>query len=321
MCRRIVSTLLGAVAAILCLCGALVPANAEVTASTSPGGAVIKIDGQLFTEYLTLSGAKPILWPVIGPTGKPVTRFYPMGEAPNEKKDHVHQRSLWFTHGDVNGVSFWHEDAKHGTIVHRRFAKMEGGTRALVVTENDWVRPDGRKILEDERRLVFGAGPEARWIDFDITLKATSGSVKLGDTKEGTFGIRVAETMKVDAKKGGKIVNSEGHTNLEAWGRKAAWVDYHGPVDGQTVGIAVMNHPSSFRFPTCWHVRTYGLFAANPFGLREFPDGGKQDGSVVLGEGKSMAFRYRVWLHKGDESDGRVAETYRAYASENRENR
>jgi hypothetical protein len=120
--------------------------------------------------------------------------------------------------------------------------------------------------------------------------------------------------MRVDAKTGGKIVNSDGRTNLDAWGRKAAWVDYYGPVDGQTVGIAIMNHPQSFRFPTFWHVRTYGLFAANPFGRREFPDGNKQDGTYTLPEGKSITLRYRVWLHKGDEKEGKVRDAYDSYA-------
>ena len=73
---------------------------------TLQDGAVVKIDGQLFTEYLVKSGTKPILWPIIGPTGKRMTRDYPMRDRPGEQKDHPHQRSLWFTHGDVNGTNF-----------------------------------------------------------------------------------------------------------------------------------------------------------------------------------------------------------------------
>jgi hypothetical protein len=276
----------------------------------------IEIDGKPFTDYLVLSGAKPVLWPILGATGQPMTRAYPMGQLPGETKDHVHQRSLWFTHGDVSGVSFWHENAKHGTIVHRGFAKVESGAAASLVAENDWVGPDGKTILTDERRLRFGADKDARWIDFDIVLKASFGPVTFGDTKEGTFGVRVAESMRVEAKTGGRIVNSRGQTDQAAWGRKASWVDYHGPVGGQTVGIAIMNHPGSFRFPTFWHVRTYGLFAANPFGRRDFPDGEKQDGSYTLPEGQSISLRYRVWLHKGDEKEGRVAAAYESYAGQ-----
>jgi hypothetical protein len=289
-------------------------AGAEVVATQSSKGMAIQIDGSPFTEYLTRSGAKPILWPILGPTDQAMTRAYPMGEIAGETKDHIHQRSLWFTHGDVNGISFWHENAKHGTIVHRRFAEVRSGAEAAFTAENEWIGPDNKKILTDEQRLRFGVEEGIRWIDFDITLKASSGPVKFGDTKEGTFGVRVAESMRVDSKKGGKIVNSQGQTDGAAWGRKAAWVDYHGPVGGQTVGVAIMNHPDSFRFPTFWHVRTYGLFSANPFGQKEFPDGGKQDGSYTLPEGKTLTLRYRVWLHKGDEKEGRVAAAYQSYA-------
>jgi hypothetical protein len=276
-------------------------------------GGVVKIHGKLFTEYLTRSGAKPILWPILGPTGKPMTRAFPMGEAPNEKKDHIHQRSLWFTHGSVNGVSFWDEMGKHGTIAHRKFAKIASGPEAVIVAENDWLGPDGTKICEDRRTLTFGIAGATRWIDFDITLTASNGPVKFGDTKEGTMGIRVAETLKVDAKKGGKIVNSEGLTDAAAWGKRAAWVDYHGPVDGEIVGIAVLNHPASFRFPTYWHVRTYGLFAANPFGVKDFT-GGKGDGTFTLEDGKSIHLRYRFLFHQGDEKEGKVAEAFAEYA-------
>lgn len=121
--------------------------------------------------------------------------------------------------------------------------------------------------------------------------------------------------MKVDAKLGGKIVNSEGQVDGKAWGRPAAWVDYHGPVGGDTVGIAILNHPSSFRFPTYWHVRTYGLFAANPFGLSDFPDTTKS-GEYTLAKGEEITLRYRVLFHRGDEKEGKVAEVFSCYAKQ-----
>lgn len=307
-CRLYCPMLFGAVAA---LCAARLTA-AEITAQRSEKGVVVKIDGQLFTEYRTDFNGTPILWPIIGPTGKPMTRAFPMAEGPGERKDHPHHRSLWFTHGSVNGVSFW--ETGRGKIQHRDFVKIAGGERASIVTRNDWLAPDGKKVCEDQRTLAFGTEGDARWIDFDIAIKASEGPVKFGDTKEGTMGVRVAGTMKVDAKKGGRIVNSEGQTDGAAWGKPAAWVDYHGPVDGQTVGIAILNHPSSCRFPTCWHVRTYGLFAANPFGLHDFTGSKEVDGSHTVSAGETMVFRYRVLLHRGDEKSGKVAEAFAAYA-------
>jgi hypothetical protein len=239
-----------------------------------------------------------------------MTRAYPMAEQPGERKDHQHHRSLWFTHGDVNGLSYWHRE----TTKHRAFLRIESGPSAVIATRNDWLDPDGKKVCEDERTLTFGTDGDARWIDFDIIVKATEGPVKFGDTKEGTFGVRVAATMKVDADPGGRIVNSEGLTDKDAWGKAAAWVDYHGPVDGETVGIAILNHPSSFRFPTHWHVRTYGLFAANPFGLHDFQSSPLVDGAHKLAQGETMTLRYRVLFHRGDEKVGKIAEAFGAYA-------
>ena len=292
---------------------------ADVQVEKTDSGVVVKLDGQPFTTYLFKSGAKPILWPVIGPTGKEMTRAYPMREGNKEEKtDHIHQRSFWFTHGNVNGLDFWAETgepAKLGRIEHNELVKAEGGTIGTIVTKNTWLGPDGAKICADERTLRFGGDAESRWIDFDITLTALADKVTFGDTKEGSFGLRVDETLKVEAKKGGKIINAEGITNEEAWGKASPWVDYHGPAQGDHVGIAILNHPSSFRFPSYWHVRPYGLFAANPFGVHDFVKGSKEGaGAHEMKQGETFTLRYRVIFHKGDEKEGKVAEAFKKYS-------
>lgn len=291
----------------------------EVTVEPSDAGQVVKVDGELFTEYVTESKAKPILWPIIGPTGKAMTRSFPMEKVKGERWDHGHHRSLWFTHGDVNGVDFWSEGSNRGKTVHREFVRAEGGSPAVIETINDWIDADGKKHLEDRRVLKFRADEDTRSIDFDITLTASEGPVVFGDTKEGTMGIRVPTTMDVEQRSGkpnGQIVNSEGQENLAAWGKPAPWVDYHGPVEDEQLGIAVMNHPSSFRYPTPWHVRTYGLFAANPFGLHDFQHTEEPIGEFTLPEGESITLRYRFLFHKGDEKEGRVAEAFEEYSKE-----
>jgi hypothetical protein len=287
-------------------------AMAEVTAERSEKGVVVKVDGQPFAEYVTEFNGTPMIWPIIGPTGAEMTRAYPMrDDNPREKKDHPHHRSLWITHGDVNGLSHWHRE----TIRHREFKKIAGGDEATIVTVNDWLDQEGKPLLEDQRTFVFGADDDKRWIDSEVVLKATHGPVTFGDTKEGSFAIRVAGTMRVDAGLGGEIVNSHGQKNKDAWGQRAEWVDYHGPVEGETVGIAILNHPSSFRFPTYWHVRTYGLFAANPFGLSYF-DGPDEDGTVELKDGEELVLRHRIVLHRGDEKEGDIEDIYKCYSGE-----
>jgi hypothetical protein len=288
---------------------------AEFAVEKNDRGVTVKLDGALVTEYLVKSGTKPILWPLIGPTGKGVTRSYPMNAKPPafEKQDHPHHRSFWFTHGNVNGVDFWMEGAKAGTIRHREFTEVAGGSNGTIGAINDWHDPAGKKICQERRKFVFGADADARWIDVDLRVEASEGDLTFGDTKEGSFGVRVHETMKVDAKKGGKIVNSRGQTDGATWGKPAEWVDYQGPVEGETLGIAIFNHPTSFRYPTTWHVRTYGLFAANPFGLGDFTNK-KEDGKHVVKSGDALTLRYRVVMHRGDEKTGRIAERFAEYA-------
>ena len=288
---------------------------AEFKLKKTEEGVTVEVNGQLMTRYLIKSGPKPILFPLIGPTGKEMTRGYPMRPVtPTEKADHPHHRSFWFTHGDVNKIDFWSENKGHGTIAHREFVKVEDGPQATIVTRNDWNGPDGKRVCEDERTFVFGASDSARWIDAVLVVKAPDAEVTFGDTKEGAFGVRVAGTMDVTAKKGGKIVNDQGQTDDAAWGKPASWVDYHGPVDGETLGIAILNHPTSFRYPNHWHVRTYGLFTANPFGLHDFPGGKELNGAHTIKKGETMTLKYRVLLHKGDEKEGRVAEHFAEYS-------
>ncbi len=308
--------LLASLAFVFALASSAQAFSAEFAVTKADDGVTVNLDGKLFTRYLIAAGPKPYLWPIVSPAGKPITRAFPMEKVEGEKQDHPHHRSFWFTHGNVNDVDFWSESGKNGTIKHREFTKVEGGPTATISAVNDWLAPDGKKVLEDARTVTFRTGEAgARIIDFDITLKATEGPVTFGDTKEGSFGVRVPTTMDVLSKKGGKIVNSEGLADDAAWGKPARWVDYHGPVDDAVEGIAILNHPKSFRYPTTWHVRTYGLFAANPFGLRDFNKGGPE-GTHKLAQGESMTLRYRVIIHGGDEKAAKIAEAFEAYSKE-----
>lgn len=303
--------------AALTLCLGLAPllSAGEFTLEETPDGVTVNLDGELFTKYVKQSGTKPILYPIVGPTGKPMTRAFPMERVRGERPDHPHHRSLWFTHGDVNGVDFWVENKNSGKQAHREFKTVKAdGDTATIEAVVDWVTASGEKILEDERRYAFRTEGDNRIIDFEITLKALDKELKFGDTKEGTFGVRIPTSMDVTSRKGGKIVTSENLYDKDAWGKPAAWVDYHGPVGEETVGIAILNHPSSFRFPTRWHVRDYGLFAANPFGLSDFPKVEGSGGEAILKPGETLTLKYRLVLHKGDHEAGRVAEHFAKYA-------
>jgi hypothetical protein len=278
----------------------------------------IEIDGRLFTEYHFKDVPRPYCYPLIGPGELAMTRNWPMQNTPNEEHDHPHHRSLWFTHGSVNGHDFWSEEKNFGKIVHGRFDELKSGKETGVIKSTDkWVAADGTVVCTDERtlRIYKPANPQERVFDFEVTIHASHGAITLGDTKEGTMAIRLAETMRLKGKVGhGHIVNSGGVRDDATWGKRADWCDYYGPVEGKTVGVAIFDHPQNPRHPTWWHVRDYGLFAANPFGqhdFEKFPD--KTAGNLTIPAGQSLTFRYRFFLHEGDNEQAKVAEKYQEY--------
>lgn len=289
----------------------------------------IEIDGKLFTEY-RMSGAPHVYyWPVIGPGGAKMTRSWPMAEAPGEERDHPHHRSLWFSHGQVNGVDFWSESTnpnpKHpvGRIEHDKILEAKGGADAGVLKSSQkWVAPDSSTPVTSTQTLKVYSRPDSeRLFDFEVTLTAGDKDVVFGDTKEGSAGIRIAESMRLKGPKStpgaGKILNSEGDADSAVWGKRAKWVDMSGPIDGKIFGIAFMDHPKNPRYPTRWHARDYGLFAANPFCEKEMdknqPSGA---GNFTLKAGQSITFRYRILIHEGDATAAKVADRFQSFTQD-----
>jgi hypothetical protein len=296
------------------------PARSGVRITELPDRLRVEVNGQLWTEYFFKDVPRPYCYPLIGPGEVPMTRNWPMRSTPDEEHDHKHHRSFWFAHGSVNGHDFWSEEKDFGKTIHDGFTEVKSGNDAGVIkSRNRWVTAEGNTVCTDDRVLRFYAPAQAstRVIDFDITLHASNGEVTLGDTKEGTMALRLAETMRLKGKVGkGHIVNSAGARDDATWGKRAEWCDYYGPVDGKTVGVAIFDHPQNPRHPTWWHVRDYGLFAANPFGQHDFeklPD--ISAGNLTIPAGQSITFRYRFYFHEGDDQQGQVAEKYKEYVS------
>lgn len=275
----------------------------------------VEINGELFTEYHFKNVPRPYYYPLIGPENLPLTRNWPMKNVENEEHDHPHHCSLWFAHGMVNGKDFWSEQPGFGKIVHEEFTEIKSGKESGVIKSRDkWVAADGSIVCTDDRTLRIYNPADGRLFDFEVTFHASHGDVTFGDTKEGSMAIRLAETMRLKGKIGqGHIVNSEGVRDGKTWGKRANWCDYYGPVDGKIIGVAIFDHPENPRHPTWWHVRDYGLFAANPFGVHEFEKKPADAGNLIIPAGQSVTFRYRFYLHQGDERQAKVAEMYEEY--------
>jgi hypothetical protein len=310
-------------------------------AADSPGPVTVTVDGknridfhcgsELAASYVTdPAQPKPFFWPLYAPGNLVVTRGWPIEKAePGEKTDHPHHRSAWFCHGDVipegielkhkikgvAGVDFWSETPGHGVIVCTRIDTPEQkGIHDRVVTTNEWRTADGQKVLDETRTLQLVNFGDARLFVIESDLFADVAPLTFGDTKEGSFGVRVRKSVTEQYGKG-TLTNAEGKTReREVWGRASAWCDYSGPVGEATAGIALFADPAN-PIPTCWHSRAYGLMAANPFGREKsgFPDErGKKD-LVHLAKGEHLKLRYGMLLHAGNVSEGKVADYYRKF--------
>jgi hypothetical protein len=294
---------------------------AESVQLTRDGDRVdITVHGAPFTSlYFSPELPKPFFHPLRSASGKVVTRGFPMVKDDAEEirtkyQDHPHHRGLWFAHGDVNGTDFWAEGPKRGRIVFRSLDEMKSGRNGVLTATFDWVTPEGVRLLTETKRVIVHGRKDARILDIEETPHAGAEAVKLGDTKEGTFAIRVA--WQLAPRHGGTMVNSLGaRGEKETWGKRANWVDYYGTVDGETVGVAIFDHPRNPKHPTYWHVRAYGLHAANPYGETDYYRDKTRDGSITIPPDGRVTFRYRVFIHSGDSEKGKIAEEYRKFFS------
>lgn len=289
----------------------------------------VLIGGHAFTTYyFDPRIAKPYFMPLRSAEGTLITRGFPIGDIVPPAHQHdrdlePHQRPMYFGHGNVDGIDFWGEaafpkwsdDSVFGRTVLVKIEEMtsgpqSGSLRALFHLTG----PRGRIVADETQAYIFRGGSQNRMIDCVFTITANHGAaVTLGDTKEGTFALRLAKELNVPP---GHMVNSNGGAGeKEVWGKRANWVDYYGRVGNEDVGVAIFDSPRNFRHPTYWHARAYGLFSVNPFGIREFTGDPKEDGSWTIRQGESLTLRYRVLIHHGDYKQARVAEHYEQYAS------
>lgn len=288
---------------------------------------VVSINGKMFTNYrYDDRSPKPILYPILTSSGQTVTRGFPYEPRPHERVDHPHHSGLWLNYGDVNGLDFWNnsyaipeaEKHKYGTIHHDAINQMDEQSGVLSVKAS-WRTPDGADLLEETTQFRFAEEGTTRIIDRITTLKALT-DVSFKDNKEGMIGIRVARELELPSDKPatytdaqgkvtqvqvlnndgvtGDYLGSTGLTGAEVWGTRNKWVKLEGVMDGDPVSITIIDHRENVGYPTYWHARGYGLFAANPLGQAIFSEGSEVL-DFALKEGSSTTFKYRVLIHNG----------------------
>ena len=304
-------------------------ALAKVVLDRQDDRVTVTVEGEEFTTYRFTGHDKPILYPLRGPGGVPLTRSWPIEKGvTGEPEDHPHHESLWFTHGSVNGHDFWAPRA-HGAgpdgpiphVEHVSIDRCESGETGILETTSRWVDADNKPVLTEHRTMVFSADETARSIDVTLKLVADSGPVTFGDTKEGSFALRVRPALQPKDSNGsqgasGRLINSEGLVDGAAWGKRARWVDYSGTVDGKAYGIAMLDHPSNLRHPTWWHAREYGLSGANPFGIHDFSGEPEGAGNHTIPPGKTLVLRYLVVFHEGDAGAAGIDRRWKRWTEE-----
>lgn len=287
----------------------------------------ITVDAQPFTSYIWPERlAKPVLYPLRTAEGTVITRGFPLEPRAGERVDHPHQVGLWFNYGNVNGFDFWNnseaikpEDApKMGNIRHRAITLAKSGSdQGELEIDADWITGKNQTILKEHTRFVFRGGPDFRSIDRITTLQAQAEKVVFTDDKEGLLGLRVTRALEAPSNKpevftdasgratavakldntgvNGVYLTSEGKSGDAAWGTRGRWCSLSGHVEGQPVTITIFDHPQNPGFPTYWHARGYGLFAANPLGQKIFSSG-RQELNFTLAPGQRVIFRHRILL-------------------------
>ncbi len=289
----------------------------------------VLIGGQSFTSFLYPDNLeKPILYPIKTANDLTVTRGFPLNNTGNERTDHPHHVGLWLNYESVNGLDFWNNSynipaakkANYGWIRNVKVIAIKDGDKigTLSYTAN-WEKQNQTVLLKEQTIFMFSGSADSRIIDRSTTLTAQKDTVYFKDIKDGMLGIRVCNELELPSDKevsytdnsgiitkvlsaqngaNGNYLTSMGKKGNEVWGTRANWCLLYGKKNGQDISIAIIDHPKNPGYPTYWHARDYGLFAANPLGQAIFSNG-KEQMNLTLKPGESVTFKYRVMINNG----------------------
>lgn len=283
----------------------------------------VTINKKAFTSfYFPDTIDKPVLYPISAPDGNLITRGYPLMPKLDDPTDHPHHIGLWLNYENVNGLDFWNNSfaipkekkSQYGSIKMVGAPVFKSGKQGELSYNANWVNSNAEVLLNESTSFVFTEQLNTWVIDRTTTLTAQR-EVKFTDAKDGLLGLRVAhelqlpskETKKYTDDKGivttvvatkdaiatGNYINSNGIEGDDAWSKKANWCMLYGKMGNDTISIVILDHPKNIGYPTNWHARGYGLFAANPLGEKVFTNG-KAERNLTLQKGESVTFKYRV---------------------------
>jgi hypothetical protein len=291
----------------------------------------VLIGGKPFTTFMFPDSLeKPVLYPLRTANGTIVTRGFPLNPKPGEPTDHPHHIGLWFNFENVNGLDFWNNSYaipkekknQYGWIRTDKILQTTGGRTGILVYHANWTNQQKEILLEETTRFEFSGDTNQRIIDRITTLKADK-EVVFNDAKDGMLGLRLAHELQIPAtddqkftdNKGnvtvvkggtdnianGNYLTSAGKTGNDAWSTRGTWCKVYAKMGADSVSIVIIDHPKNPNYPTFWHARGYGLFAANPLGEKVFTNG-KSAFNLKLKPEESVTFKYRIVIENGEET-------------------
>ncbi len=289
----------------------------------------VLINNQPFTSFFypdTLE--KPVLYPVYAANGTVVTRGFPLHPVPGDPTDHPHHIGTWLNFENVNGLDFWNNSfaipkekkGSYGWIKTNPHVETKDGTKGILTYHANWTNQQNETLLEETTQFEFSGTGRLRIIDRTTTLKAVTDTVKFNDAKDGLLGFRLAHALEIPTKEdkkftddkgivtvvkgtkdsiaNGNYITSEGKQGDAAWSTRGRWCKVYGKMNKDSVSVTIIDHPKNPNYPTFWHARGYGLFAANPLGEKVFTNG-KSTKNLQLKKGESVVFRYRIVIDEG----------------------
>lgn len=291
----------------------------------------ITIDQKPFTSFLYPDSIeKPFLYPVFTVNQTDVTRGFPLNPKPDDPTDHPHHIGIWFNYESVNGLDFWNNSYaiakdkknKYGWIKTAKITETKSGKTGVLAYLANWTNQQNETLLTESTRFEFSASGKRRIVDRITTLSAAT-EVVFADVKDGMLGMRLAHELQIPTDKDQKFADNHGNVTLvkggtdkvpngtylssegkkgdDVWGTRASWCKVYGKMGNDSVTVAIIDHPKNVNYPTFWHARGYGLFAANPLGEKIFTNG-KSEKNLKLKKGESVTFKYRIVINADSKS-------------------
>ncbi len=300
----------------------------KLVKSTTENKVDIFVGEKLFTSFLFPDSLeKPVLYPVRSANGTVVTRGFPFNPQPGDPTDHPHHIGIWLNFENLNGLDFWNNSyaipaaKKHlyGWIKTDRLIESTSGKKGKLAYHANWTNQKNEVLLEETTRFEFSGTTHQRIIDRVTTLTANTDAL-FTDAKDGLLGIRLAHALEMPTDKDQKFTDDKGNVTIvkggtdkipngnyisnvgkvgdDVWSTRGRWCKLYGKMGNDSISVAIIDHPLNPNYPTYWHARGYGLFAANPLGEKIFSNG-KSFKNLQLKKGESVSFRYRIVIDEG----------------------